>query len=114
MRLRATCFSSLGLALRGLLQAVWASPVVADQTSTRLNVVFILENDPGERNNLVTRHSDLVNELDALIDGFLKNTQAVVPVANKAFDPACYDPQQEGKPKPKKRSAPRSRAAKNS
>jgi hypothetical protein len=42
-----------------------------------------------------------VAELDALIEGFLTDTKAVVPVPNPAFDPAKYRPELEGKQQPK-------------
>jgi hypothetical protein len=44
--------------------------------------------------------------MDALIENFLKDTNAVLPVPNPAFDPAKYDAEKEGVPasrnKPKK------------
>ena len=42
-----------------------------------------------------------VAELDALIEKFLADTKAVVPVPNPAFDPAKYRPELEGKQAPK-------------
>jgi hypothetical protein len=40
-----------------------------------------------------------VAELDALIEKFLADTRAVVPVPNPAFDPSKYHPELEGKAK---------------
>ena len=60
--------------------------------------LFDLEKDLGERDDLSAQHSERVRELDALIDAHLQATSAVVPVINPAFDPARYDPFEEGKP----------------
>jgi hypothetical protein len=43
----------------------------------------------------------LVTELNLLIDDFLTETDAVVPVPNPEFDPAKYHPELEGIQKPK-------------
>jgi arylsulfatase A-like enzyme len=57
------------------------------------------------KNNLAAQKPELVAELDALIEGFLTDTKAVVPVPNPAFDPAKYRPElkasssQRAKPK---------------
>ena len=53
-----------------------------------------------------------MKQLDARIDHFLTETQAVVPVLNPNFDPAAYHPEEEGKPGlrgPRKPKAPRAR-----
>ena len=60
--------------------------------------LFNLHADLGEKKDLATREPQRVRELDALIDRFLSDTQAVVPVPNPDFDPAVYRPQDEGKP----------------
>jgi arylsulfatase A-like enzyme len=60
--------------------------------------LFNLSNDIGEKNDLAACEPRRVKELDALIDQFLSDTQAVVPVPNPNFDPAAYRPEDEGKP----------------
>lgn len=62
--------------------------------------LFNLRDDVGERNDLVAKHPELVRELDKLIDAFLKDTNAVVPVPNPAFNPSTYDLSEEGRPGP--------------
>lgn len=59
--------------------------------------MFNLSNDIGETTNLAAQKPQLVAALDALIERFLSDTKAVVPVPNPAFDPAKYDPELEGK-----------------
>ncbi len=61
------------------------------------HLLFNLRDDLGEKNNLAAQKPELVTELDALIEGFLTDTKAVVPVPNPAFDPAKYRPELEGK-----------------
>jgi arylsulfatase A-like enzyme len=65
------------------------------------HLLFNLREDLGEKNNLAAQKPELVAELDALIEGFLTDTKAVVPVPNPAFDPAKYRPELEGKQQPK-------------
>ena len=60
--------------------------------------LFNLSEDIGEKNDLAAREPWRVKELDALIDRFLVDTQAVVPVPNPDFDPAVYRAEDEGKP----------------
>ncbi|HRH99190.1 MAG TPA: sulfatase, partial [Prosthecobacter sp.] len=62
-------------------------------------MLFNLRDDLGEKNNLAAKKPELVTELDALIDQFLADTHAVVPVPNPAFDPSKYHPELEGKAK---------------
>lgn len=64
-------------------------------------LLFNLREDLGERNNLAARRPELVAELDGLIEKFLQDTKAVVPIPNPAFDPAKYHPEDEGRQKPK-------------
>lgn len=49
--------------------------------------LYDLKADPSETRNLALERAALVNELDRLIDGFLSETQAVVPVPNPRYDP---------------------------
>ncbi len=60
------------------------------------HLLFNLRDDLGEKNNLAAQKPELVAELDALIETFLTETKAVVPVPNPAFDPAKYHPELEG------------------
>lgn len=77
------------------------------------HLLFNLRQDLGEKNNLATQKPELVAELDALIEDFLTDTKAVVPVPNPVFDPAKYRPELEGKQQPKgKAKAPAKAAAK--
>lgn len=59
--------------------------------------LYNLREDLSETNNLADRHPALVRELDALITDFLQRTNAVVPIANPAFDESKYRPELEGK-----------------
>ena len=72
-------------------------------------LLFNLRDDLSEKTNLAAQKPGLVTELDNLIEKFLADTKAVVPIANPAFDPAKYDPELEGKQtnkdKPKSKSA---------
>ncbi len=54
--------------------------------------LFNLRNDQGERNNLAAANPKLVAELDGLIGGFLRDTQAVVPRTNPDYDPTRAKP----------------------
>ncbi len=65
------------------------------------HLLFNLREDLGEKNNLAAAQPGLVTELDGLIEKFLADTKAVVPVPNPAFDPAKYHPELEGKQQPK-------------
>jgi arylsulfatase A-like enzyme len=77
------------------------------------HLLYNLRDDLGEKNNLAAAKPELVAELDALIETFLADTKAVVPVPNPAFDPAKYRPELEGKQQPKgKAKAPAKSAAK--
>jgi arylsulfatase A-like enzyme len=65
------------------------------------HLLFNLRDDLGERNNLAAQKPELVTELDAMIEKFLIDTKAAVPVPNPAFDPKKYHPELEGKQQPK-------------
>ena len=49
--------------------------------------LYNLVEDVGERNNLAQKLPGKVAELDKLIDGFLANTGAIVPIKNPAYAP---------------------------
>jgi arylsulfatase A-like enzyme len=64
-------------------------------------LLFNLRDDLAEQNNLVTKEPHRVRAMDLLIEQFLSETKAVVPVPNPAFNPATYQPQNEGRQKAK-------------
>lgn len=64
-------------------------------------LLFDLKGDLGEKNNLAAKHPEIVRELDARIDRFLKETKAVIPIRNPAYDPAS-----KGRETPTKRPSP--------
>lgn len=66
--------------------------------------LYNLANDIGETKDLAAVVPQKVKELDALIEKFLADTSAVVPVMNPAFDPAKYKLEDEGKQKPQARA----------
>jgi arylsulfatase A-like enzyme len=73
-----------------------------DDGSDRLEL-YDLKNDAGESKNLAAENPDLVTELNGLITGFLKDTEAVVPVPNPNFSAtASVQPKPKGKSKPGK------------
>ncbi len=57
-----------------------------DDLSDRLEL-YNLKDDLSETNNLAAQMPAKVKELNLLIDGFLKDTEAVVPLKNPAYDP---------------------------
>jgi arylsulfatase A-like enzyme len=57
-----------------------------DDGSDRLEL-YNLRDDIGETKNLLATQPALVAELNALIDGFLRDTEAVVPVRNPNYNP---------------------------
>ena len=54
--------------------------------------LYNLKDDIGETKNLAADKPELVKELDSLIDGFHKNTGALIPAKNPAFDPKAEMP----------------------
>ncbi len=58
--------------------------------------LFNIATDLGEKSDLAAQEPQRVKELDARIEAFLKDTQAVLPLPNPAFDPAAYHPELEG------------------
>ena len=59
-------------------------------------LLYNLNNDVGEQHNLADQFPERVRQLDAAIEAHLENTRAVRPLPNPRFDPALYDPAQEG------------------
>lgn len=54
--------------------------------------LYNLRKDPGEQNDLSAARKDKTEALAALMDAFLKDTGAVVPKANSAWDPSAKVP----------------------
>jgi arylsulfatase A-like enzyme len=52
--------------------------------------LYNLREDLGETTNLAERMPRKVAELDALLEGFLRETKAVLPIANPAYDPEAF------------------------
>ncbi len=64
--------------------------------------LYDLKHDVGETNNLAAAQSATVQELNALIDGFHRDTAALVPTKNPKYDPqAKAPPDSEKKPRTK-------------
>lgn len=59
-------------------------------------LLYNLEKDIGETKNLAAKYPKIVKKLDALIEEHIKETGAVVPVANPKFDPTKYRPELVG------------------
>lgn len=59
--------------------------------------LYNLKDDLGEQKNLATQMPDKVRQLDALIDGFLADTQALTPRPNPAYRRAAKDLTQPGR-----------------
>lgn len=58
--------------------------------------LYNLADDLGEQHDLSGQRPDVVRNLDQLIEQFLADTHAVVPVPNPAFDPAQWNLADEG------------------
>jgi arylsulfatase A-like enzyme len=71
--------------------------------------LYNLRDDLGEKHNLAAQDPARVKALDALIEKFLADTQAVTPIRNPAFNAANYPLADEGKQKsdPKQKTAPK-------
>ncbi|MCL5271106.1 MAG: hypothetical protein M1457_11300 [bacterium] len=59
--------------------------------------LYNLGDDIGETRNLAGENSEMVRELDALIDGHLKNTGGLLPRRNPAYDPNVKAPTPAGR-----------------
>jgi hypothetical protein len=60
------------------------------------HLLFNLRDDPGETKDLAVQQPKRVRELDALIEEFLADAKAAVPMPNPAFNPAQQHLQAEG------------------
>jgi hypothetical protein len=77
------------------------------------HLLFNLRDDLGEKNNLAGIEPQRVQAMDSLIEQFLTETKAVVPVLNPAFNPAAYQPETEGRQKAKAKAAAKEKAKAN-
>lgn len=59
--------------------------------------LYNLSDDPSEQQNTAADYPDRLEQLDRLIEEFLADTNAVLPLANPKFDRTKYDPNLEGK-----------------
>jgi arylsulfatase A-like enzyme len=64
-----------------------------DRQANRFEL-YDLAADLGETTNLAPRFPDLVAHLDGMIDAFLAETGAVIPIQNPGYDPAAVAPPQ--------------------
>jgi hypothetical protein len=55
-------------------------------------LLYDLAKDLGEQHDLAATEPEQVRALDAQIEQFLKDTNAVIPTPNPKFDPAQYRP----------------------
>jgi hypothetical protein len=53
--------------------------------------LYNLAMDIGERNNLAASQPERVEAMDTLIEKFMRDTDAVIPVPNPVHDPAAFD-----------------------
>lgn len=81
----------------------------AGEKGAHRHKLFNLREDLGEQSDLAAAQPERVKQLDALIEKFLAQTNAVVPMANPAFDPAKYDRSKEGVQKPDAKKAKQNR-----
>ena len=52
--------------------------------------LYNLKEDVGERNNLAAEHPERVRKMDAMIESFLKDTKAVVPLSNPGYNSKLF------------------------
>ena len=58
--------------------------------------LYNLRDDIGESNNLAKDHPAKVQELDGLIDAYIKEVDVVLPAVNPNFDPDAFRPEKIG------------------
>ena len=58
--------------------------------------LYNLQDDIGESRNLAAAHPEKVQELDGLIDSYIKEVGVVLPSVNPNFDEAAYHPEKIG------------------
>jgi arylsulfatase A-like enzyme len=59
-------------------------------------LLYNLKRDIGEKKNLANKKRKKVKEMDALIENYLAETKAVIPLPNPAFDVSKYHPERIG------------------
>ncbi|VGO12671.1 Arylsulfatase [Pontiella desulfatans] len=64
-------------------------------------LLYNLKDDIGEKNNLAAAYPERVQQMDRMIEDYIKTSGAVVPQPNTAFDPKFYMPENIGVPKDK-------------
>ncbi len=64
--------------------------------------LYNLKDDIGEKNDLSAQQPDRVKKMDAMIDKFLADTKAVVPLRNPKYDPNAKRPVGDRRQKQKK------------
>ena len=69
--------------------------------------LYNLREDLGEKKDLAAGDPERVKAMDALIEQFLTETQAVTPVKNPTFNPSAYRTEDEGRQKPKAKAKPK-------
>ena len=58
--------------------------------------LYNLQNDIGESHNLAAAHPEKVQELDGLIDSYIKEVGVVLPAVNPNFDSGVFHPEKIG------------------
>ena len=58
--------------------------------------LYNLQDDIGESHNLAAAHPEKVQELDGLIDSYIKEVGVVLPSVNPNFDPGVFHPEKIG------------------
>jgi arylsulfatase A-like enzyme len=59
-------------------------------------LLYNLKDDIGEKNNLAAAYPEKVQEMDRMMEEYLKAAGTAVPLVNPAFDPAQYRPEEVG------------------
>ena len=66
--------------------------------------LYNLTEDIGEKTNLAEKHPKKVKQLDILINRFLKETDAVIPKPNPAYNPNAKPPAKTRKKPPNRKT----------
>lgn len=74
-----------------------------DARHPKIRELYDLRDDLGETKNVAQAHSEIVDELDVLIDRFLEESGAVLPWPNPAFEPLEKPKIDDRSPEPTKR-----------
>ncbi|VGO15715.1 Arylsulfatase [Pontiella desulfatans] len=68
------------------------------ENGTHDYLLYNLKDDIGEKNNLAAAFPEKVQQLDGMIEDYIQRADVVVPVANPAFNPNYYIPENIGVP----------------